>query len=582
MSRCWKLKAIDEPVVRETASRAGLLPMPLARVLALRGHLAPDEIEEFLNPRLAGLSDPFLLPDMQEAVSRIWKAIDADETITVFGDYDVDGVTAAALLTRILAALAADVKPFIPDRLDEGYGLSQEALDRCLEEHSSSLVVTVDCGTNAAESIACAQANGIDVIVTDHHEPDEHPATAFALVNPKCACPEPGRGGAVPNLENLSGVGIAFKLVHALLKSGREAGRAVAGNVNLRDYLDLAAFGTVADIVPLTGENRIIVRHGLATLDATKWEGLRALKAVSGMHGEADTYHLGFQLGPRINAAGRIGQPMQALRLLTTDDPAEAREIATLLNRTNLERRKLEQGMADEAFAEIDEYFDPRKHFGLVVAHEGWHPGVVGIVASRVSRHYNRPAIVMGIDEEGNTRGSCRSIAEFDVLEGLRACDPHLVKYGGHKMAAGVELSVDFLEAFKSAFNAEASARLKALDLAPVQHIDAKVSGDELDWKFYEQLKRLHPFGQDNPEPVWALHGIELSGKPRVVGQNHLKFSVASGGRKFDAIAFNYPLEQLPAGKLDLAFTLKENTWNGNTNLQLQVKDIRSGASASI
>ncbi|MEN8254813.1 MAG: DHH family phosphoesterase [Verrucomicrobiota bacterium] len=627
MSRRWKLKAIDEQIVRETAECAGL-PIPLARALALRGHRAPDEIEDFLDPRLAGLSDPFLLPDMPEAVSRIWKAIDAGETITVFGDYDVDGVTAAALLTRVLAALGAPVKPFIPDRLDEGYGLSLEALGRCLEEHDPALVITVDCGTNSADSIAHAQVQGIDVIVTDHHEPEGQP-TAFALINPKLvqrqclsdglseyrprfsrhssgATADPssaGNGsrtsstdeddvnrqfkadsvlGSLPELENLSGVGIAFKLAHALLKVGREAGRGVAENVDLRDYLDLAALGTVADIVPLTGENRIIVRHGLAALDATKWEGLRALKAASGMRGKADTYHLGFQLGPRINAAGRIGQPMQALRLLTTEDPAEAREIANLLNRTNLERRKLERDMADEAFAEIDAYFNPEKNFGLVVAHEGWHPGVVGIVASRVSRHYNRPAIVMGIDKEGNARGSCRSIDEFDVLEGLRACDQHLIKYGGHKMAAGVELSVEALKAFKSAFNAIASSRLEALDLAPVQHIDAEVLGDNLDWKFFEQLKRLHPFGQDNPEPVWAMHGIELPGKPRVVGQNHLKLSVASGGRKLEAIAFNYPLEQLPDGRLDIAFTLKENNWNGNTGLQLQIKDIRPATSGQL
>ncbi len=566
MSKRWKLKAIDEQVVRETAEHSGL-PMPLARALALRGHCAPDEIAAFLNPRLAGLSDPFLLPDMQKAVSRIWKAIDADEAIAVFGDYDVDGVTATALLTRVLAALGADVKPFIPDRLDEGYGLSLDALERCLEEHGSSLVVTVDCGTNSADSVARAQTRGVDVIVTDHHEPEGQSATAFALINPKV--------GTVPELEDLSGVGIAFKLAHALLKSGREAGRAVAENIELRDYLDLAALGTVADIVPLVGGNRIIVRHGLAALDATKWEGLRALKVVAGMRGEADTYHLGFQLGPRINAAGRIGQPMQALRLLTTDDPAEAWEIAELLDRTNQERRKLEQTMAAEAFAEIEACFDPEKHFGLVVAKEGWHPGVVGIVASRVSRRYNRPAIVMGIDEDGSVRGSCRSIDGFDLLEGLRACDQHLIKYGGHKMAAGVALSADSLEAFKSTFNAAVSAELKALDLVPAQYIDAEITGDELEWKFYEQLKQLSPFGQGNAEPIWALRGATLSGKPRVVGQKHLKLSVASAGRKFDAIAFNYPLAQLPDGRLDIAFTLKENRWNGSTGLQLQVKDIR-------
>ncbi|RKX43912.1 MAG: single-stranded-DNA-specific exonuclease RecJ, partial [Verrucomicrobia bacterium] len=541
MSRIWKLKPIGEPVVRETATITGL-PMPLARALALRGYRAPDEIEAFLNPRLSGLSDPFLLPDMQKAVSRLWNAIDAAETITVFGDYDVDGVTAAAVLTRILTALGADVKPFIPDRLDEGYGLSRDALDRCLAAHGSTLVVTVDCGTNAVESVAHAQARGVDVIVTDHHEPDEHTATAFALINPKL--------GNVRDLEILSGAGVAFKLSHAVLKAGRDRGTVAANQVDLRDYLDLVALGTVTDLVPLNDENRIIARYGLAALNRTKWEGLRALKAVSGMRDEADTYHLGFQLGPRINAAGRIGQPMQALRLLTTDDPAEAREIADLLDRTNLERRKLERDMAEEAFAEIEAYFDPEKHFGLVVAKEGWHPGVVGIVASRVSRHYNRPAVVMGIDKDGKVRGSCRSIDAFDVLGGLRTCERYLIKYGGHKMAAGAELPVDSLEAFASAFNAAATTLLKSLDLSPVQHIDAEITGSELDWRFFEQLKKLNPFGQDNPEPVWALYGVEVAGKPRVVGQKHLKLSLVFKGRKFDAIAFNYPLKQLSDGGL--------------------------------
>jgi len=569
----WKSKTIDDQTVFSTANRTGL-PIPIARALALRGHHRPGEIEAFLDPRLGDLSDPFLLPDMQKAVSRIWKAFDAGETITVFGDYDVDGVTSTALLMRILAGLGADVKPFIPDRLDEGYGLSQEALDRCLEEHGSTLVVTVDCGTNAVESIACAQAGGVDVIVTDHHEPDEQTAAAFALVNPKL-------GGFQP-LENLSGVGIAFKLAHALIKSGRERGSAAADQLDLRDYLDLAALGTVADIVPLIGENRIIVRHGLARIGMTKWEGLRALKAVAGLRGEADTYHLGFQLGPRINAAGRIGQPMQALRLLTTADPAEAREIADLLDRTNQERRKIERDMADQAFAEIDAYFDPEKHYGLVVAREGWHPGVVGIVASRVARHYNRPAIVMGIDEAGQARGSCRSIEAFDLLEGLRACEGLLEKYGGHKMAAGVQLGIGSLDAFKTAFNAVAATGLEAIDLSPVLSIDSEVSGDELDWDFFRKLKQLAPFGQENPEPVWALHGAELVGQPRVVGQKHLKLSISSSGCKFDAIAFNHPLDRLPEGTLDIAFTLKENSWNGNTGLQLQVKDIRATESISL
>jgi single-stranded-DNA-specific exonuclease len=566
MSKCWKFKDVDERIVQDVANQTGL-SHPIARLLALRGFQGKDEIDTFLNPRLATLSDPFLLPDMERASVRVWKAIENEETITVFGDYDVDGVTSCALLTRVLSGLGADVQPFIPDRLDEGYGLSQDALDRCLAEFGSTLVITVDCGTNAVESVAHAQTHGVDVIVTDHHEPDEKTAEAFALVNPKL--------GSVSSLEILCGAGVAFKFAHALIKSGRTSGQATAERMNLRDYLDIAALGTVADIVPLIDENRVIVRHGLAELDTTQWEGLRALKAVAGIRDAVDTYHLGFQLGPRINAAGRIGQPMQALRLLTTDDPAEAREIADLLDRTNQERRKLERNMAEQAFAEIDAYFDPEKHYGLVVAHPDWHPGVVGIVASRVARHYNRPAIVMGIDEDGNARGSCRSIEGFDVLEGLRTCAEYLGKFGGHKMAAGAEVAGDSLEAFKKAFNIAATVALQSTDLSPVQHIDATISMRELGWDFFKELHRLHPFGQANPEPVWALCGAEVAGKPRIVGKNHLKLSIASEGRKFDAIAFNYSPKQLPDGRLDIAFTLKENTWNGNTSLQLQVADIR-------
>jgi len=561
----WNIPSADIAAVQSLADAMDL-PHPIAQVLAARGFHTAEEIRGFLDPLLADFSDPFLLPDMGKAVARIWKAIDAGETIAVFGDYDVDGVTSAALLIRMLDALGARVAGFIPDRLDEGYGLSPDAIQRCLLDQHPSLLVSVDCGTNSVESVNHAQAQGVDVIVTDHHEPEERTAPAFALINPKL-----GRGG-----ENLSGVGVAFKLSHALIKAGREQAKASAQRIDLRDYLDIAALGTVADIVPLTGENRIIVRHGSERLGASRWVGMEALKEVAGISGEIDTYHLGFQLGPRINAAGRIGEPMQALRLLTTNDPLEARNIARLLDRNNLERRDIEARMADEAFAEIDAYFDPGRHFGLVVAREGWHPGVVGIVASRVSRHYNRPAIIMGIEDDGSARGSCRSIDEFDLLEGLHTCEALLAKFGGHKMAAGLEVKPGRLDAFKEEFNAVAAAMLEKKDLAPVQRIDAMVAAEDIDWTFYEKLKGLRPFGQDNPEPVWAMSGVQVQGAPRVVGQKHLKLAFAAGGHSFEAIAFNYPLASLPAGKMDVAFTLKENSWNGSTSLQLQVQDIRT------
>ena len=561
----WNICPADAAAVESLA--AGMqLPQPIARVLAARGVCTATDARDFLNPRLADLSDPFRLPDMSKAVERIWRAIDGGEAVTVFGDYDVDGVTSAALLIRILDALGAQVAGFIPDRLDEGYGLSPDALRRCLVDQHPSLLISVDCGTNSVESVEQAQKHDVDVIVTDHHEPGDRLAPALALINPKL-----GEGE-----NNLSGVGVAFKLAHGLIKTGREQARASALRIDLRDYLDLAALGTVADIVPLEGENRIMVRHGLEQLGSTKWIGMEALKEVAGIAGEVDTYHLAFQLGPRINAAGRIGEPMQALRLLTTNDPLEARNIAKTLDRTNRERRDIEARMADEVFAEIDGYFDPAQHFGLVVAREGWHPGVVGIVASRVSRHYHRPAIIMGIDDDGSARGSCRSIDEFDLLEGLRTCEPHLAKFGGHKMAAGLEVKPGRVEAFRKDFNAAAAALLESADLSPVQQIDAMVSAEDIDWPFFESLKGLRPFGQNNPEPVWAASGMMVQSAPRVVGRKHLKLVLAANGRNYEAIAFNYPVESLPAGAIDVAFRLKENSWNGNTRLQLQVQDIRA------
>jgi single-stranded-DNA-specific exonuclease len=570
----WKLKPVKEQVVQQTADLAQL-PAPIARALALRVEPAAEAMRKFLQPRLSELTDPGILQGMQRAVSRIWQAIADREPITVFGDYDVDGVTATALMIRILGELDADVKPFIPDRLDEGYGLSLDAVRRCLEEQQPGLIITVDCGSNSGDSVSYAKKQGVDVIVTDHHELDAQPADAYALINPKQTGWGIGTDPADPFLEILSGAGLAFKLAHALLKAGRTAGIAPAAGVDLREYLDLVALGTVTDIVPLTGENRIIVRHGLEALQKTKWEGLRALKTVSGIRGEMETYHLGYQLGPRINAAGRIGQPLEALRLLLTDDTEEARRIAGKLNETNTERRRMEKETADAVFAEIDAYFNPQMHYGLVIAGQGWHPGVVGIVASRVARHYNRPAIVLGTDEEGCMRGSCRSIDEFDILEGLHACGSHLITFGGHRAAAGVQLAADSLDAFRAAFNAAAASVLQSIDLHPVLHIDAVVSGSMLDRDFLTQLKQLRPFGEDNPEPVWVLHGAEVSGRPRVVGNNHLKLSLCSDGCTLDAIAFSFPRERLPDGPLDVAFTLKENCWNGNTHIQLHVRDIR-------
>lgn len=567
----WESTQLDgfpnEPCMSETG-----LPEPLIRLLFSRGYTTRAAVEQFIDPRLSDLSDPFGLPDVDKAVARIWSGIDAGERLTVFGDYDVDGVTSTALMFRVLRALGADVSAFIPDRLDEGYGLSSDAVQRCLEEFDPHVILSVDCGVNSVESVAMVQAKGVDVIVSDHHEPEPETAPAYALINPKL--------GNNTDHQLLSGVGVAFKLAHALVKRGRTENRTAASAVDLRDYLDLVALGTAADMVPLLGENRILVRHGLERFASSKWIGLEALKRVAGIRGALETYHLGFQIGPRINAAGRIGEPMQALQLLITDNQVEAKQIAERLDETNSDRRRIEKEMADEAFREIECDYNPERHFGLVVAQTGWHPGVVGIVASRVARHYNRPAIVMGIEEDGCARGSCRSIEGYNILEGLEACRKHMSSFGGHAMAAGLVVRAGELDAFKHAFNVAAAETLSHQDLSPVLKIDAEIDPHRIDRDFWEHLQRLQPFGQANPEPVWMMRNARVSGSPRVVGNKHLKLTLVAADCSFEAIAFNYPLEQLPAGCIDVAFSLKENDWNGNRSLQLQVKDIRPISSA--
>jgi len=566
MSKVWKFNKIDEQILRRICDDFGM-PEPLARVLAARGFANADCLESFLNPCLRKLGDPFLLSGMELTVERIWHALDHKETIAVFGDYDVDGITATALLTRILKTLGGIIKPFIPNRLDEGYGLSPDALERCITECRPSLIITVDCGTNSVESVATAQKKGIGVIVTDHHQPAERIAEGLAVINPKLEDQS--------NLKDLAGVGVAFKLAHALLKYGRRNGRIEAQSVELRDYLDLVALGTVADMVPLLGENRIFVRYGLAQLHQTRWPGLAALKLVSRIQESPETWHLGYVLGPRINAAGRIGDPVQALRLLTTDDQQEAEKIARELDTINRERQDIEKAITNEAIEKIDAYFDSATHYGLVVDGEGWNPGVVGIVASRICHRYYRPTIVLGIDADHRARGSCRSIEEYDILEGLRACSTHLIKYGGHKLAAGVELLQEDIEAFRQAFNAATARCLAGLDLSPMQPIDACLSPGAITRSLIDGLKKLQPFGQGNPEPVWALRNVKVQGVPRVLGEQHLKFSVEAGNSIFEVIAFNFSQDKLPDGALDIAFVLKENTWNGKTSLQLQLKDVR-------
>ena len=561
----WKLKSIEEASVRTTAERTGL-PRSVARALALR--VSPDSADTFLNPKLANLSSPERLPDTDRAVERILAAISTREPIVVFGDYDVDGITASALLSRTLQRLGAKVAPFIPSRLDEGYGLSRDAVERCVADLSPGLVVTVDCGTNAHESVEFLRQLNVDVVVTDHHQPAERTAEPLALVNPK--------RGPRRDLDVLAGVGVAFKLAHALVAAARDRGLKDAQKIDLREELDLVALGSIADIVPLTGENRILVRHGLERMNRGARPGLSALKQVAGIRSNIDAYHVGFQLGPRINAAGRIGDPALALRLLLTEDPGEAREIAERLDLVNRERRKLEQETFERAAQEIETRFpDDPLPFGLVVSGKGWHAGVVGIVASRIARKYHRPAIVVGIDDDGRGHGSCRSIESFDLIAALDECRDCLEKYGGHPMAAGLSLPENRIDEFRRAFEAVAEKRLAGIDLSPVLEIDAELAPDQIDAELMRVLDRLAPFGAGNPEPIWMLRNACVE-SCRTVGERHAKLTLLAGKKRFDAIASNRLPKDLPdAPTVDVAFALKKNEWQGQVAPQLQIRDLR-------
>ncbi|MEI6148287.1 MAG: single-stranded-DNA-specific exonuclease RecJ [bacterium] len=540
----------------------------LARALVGRGVRSPTEVDQFLKPRLSALQDPFLLPGMDRAVDRIWAAIRAKETIVVYGDYDVDGVTSAALMVLILGRLGAQVSCCLPNRIEEGYGLSAEALERCIQSAHPRLIVTTDCGSGSADVIAMAHQAGIDVVVTDHHEVDRAPAGAVAVVNPKL--------GDNLSARMLAGVGVAFKVCHALLRVGRERRMAAAEAVDLRDYLDLVALGTIADVVPMLDENRILTRHGLSRLNITNRVGLRALADVAGVRGEMGSYHVGFVLGPRINAVGRMGNAEAALELLLTEEVSRARELASSLDTSNRERKRIETGMIDTAIARIDAYFDPAAHYGIVVGETGWHVGVVGIVASRLAAHYDRPAVVVGFDEAGVGRGSCRSIPGFDLVMGLKCCERHLDRFGGHAMAAGLEMSRDNFDRFCETFHQACKDSLEGRDLAPTLDLDAWVSLDEAtDPQFMQTLNQMAPFGEGNPEPVWGLRGVRLIGAPRILKERHLKMMVGVGSRQCEAIGFGMGEREVPSGELDLAFVLRENNYMGRTSLQLQLQDFR-------
>lgn len=572
-TRRWRSVASDPGAVAELA-RALRIPPAVAAVLAARGYAERESTGRFLNPRLADITDPFCLPGMAEAVERIWKAVDAGERMVVFGDYDADGVTSSALLVDVLRHLGAPrVDAFVPCRFADGYGLTMSALARCLDSKRPDLLITVDCGTMSVEAVATAQARGTDVVVTDHHAVSGAAAAAVALVNPKL-------GASQDSTTSLAGVGVAFKLCHALVKEGLRRGRDAARRIDLRDWLDLVATGTVADVVPLTGENRILVRHGLDRINRSPSVGLQALIREAGVDTDLDCYHLGFLIGPRLNAAGRLGSAERAVRLLLTRDADEARGLARELSDENARRRRIEDGIREQAEACIGEICDPRSAFGLVAAGRDWHSGTVGIVAARLCSMYYRPTVVVSIDEDGLGHGSGRSIEEIDLVDVLSESAELLERYGGHRMAAGLTVRADRLESFRKRFEASCRERLAGTDLRPSIEVDGWLRMPDADDGLLQAIRMLKPMGMGNPEPVWGVRGVRLAGPPRVVGRNHLKLLLAAGGTQMDAIGFGLGEQPVPDGELDVLFTLRENVYRGRRSLQLQVKDFRPSGMA--
>jgi single-stranded-DNA-specific exonuclease len=538
----------------------------IARLLLRKGFHSLEEVENFLRPRLSSLSDPFLLPQMHAAISRVLAALDRQERIVLFGDYDVDGVTSLALLNEMLRAYGGTPELFLPFRMEEGYGLSRESVERCLEQHRPQLLIALDCGTSSVNEISELKKRGVDVIVLDHHEPKFALPDCVAVVNPKLTqC----------GMEYLCSVGIVFKLCHALLKT-----RLLTG-FDLKSKLDLVALGTVADIVPLCGENRVLVQRGAIEIARTSRIGLRKLMQVAGVRVPILPEDIGYRLGPRLNAAGRLSTAEKSLRLLLTQDDSEAAVLAGELDQENRKRQEVEQQIVDAAIERIDSQFDEARDAAIVVGERGWHPGVLGIVASRIVRKYHRPAIVIGFDENGIGKGSGRSIEGLNLVKALNRCADSLDTYGGHEMAAGMALREEKFDLFAKAFRNAARELLSDEALQPCLRLDHELAFTELDVEFLRWHELLQPFGNGNPQPLFLAREVEPVAPPRVMNEKHLLFRLRQGDRHRRAVYFNGAATQLPRPPWDVAFRIRADEYEGETLVAMHVEAVRTAEPSS-
>jgi single-stranded-DNA-specific exonuclease len=536
----------------------------IVELLKRKGFTGPDDVNAFLSPRLSSLSDPFLLPNMKGAVARIFQAIDRSERIVLFGDYDVDGVTSLALLAGLLRSYGVAPQLFLPLRMEEGYGLSAESVDRCCVQHQPQLLIAVDCGTSSISEIAALKGRGIDVIVLDHHEPKSALPECVAIVNPKtqadCA------------FEYLCSVGIVFKLGHALLKT-----RPVPG-FDLKANLDLVALGTVADIVPLHRENRLLVQRGMREIATSKRPGVRKLMEVAAVRSPLAAEDIGFRLGPRLNAAGRLSTAEKALRLLLTSDETEATELAALLDAQNRERQGVERKICSEAEEKLAQLFDPKRDAAIVLGSRDWHPGVLGIVASRLARKYHRPTVLVAFDSTGLGKGSGRSIEGLSLVEALGRCESYLEKFGGHEMAAGLTVREEIVGNFADAFRLAAREMLSEEQLQPRLHLDHELTFSQLNHDLLQWHRALEPFGNGNLQPMFFARAVEPTIAPQIIKEKHLALRLRQKNHFQRAIYFDGASSPLPQAPWDMAFRLSADEYEGETRLQIHVEALRAAA----
>ena len=564
----WNL-APSQPLLTGQLIRELSLSPLLAQCLVNRGLVTKEEVSDFLKPKLKLLADPFLIPNMELAIERLWKARSNDERLLIYGDYDADGITSTALLVEALTELGWNVQAYLPGRFDDGYGLSAISVEKCLKQFEINLLIAIDCGSTSNEAIDCLNKNKVDVIVVDHHQLSNPPPNPVAMVNPQLS-------NDYPNFQELCSVGLAFKLIHAIVKKGRQEGLQKERDLDLKQYLDLVAIGTVADLVPLVGENRKLLRFGLEQLSNTTRPGLVALKKITNIKSPVSVFNVGFNLGPRINAAGRMETPLAALNLLLAKDIFTAEKNAKLLDDFNLDRQKVERDISTKAIEDIKNKFDPDKDFVIVEGNMEWHLGVIGIVASRVMRKFYRPAFILAKDENG-WKGSARSIEGFDLAEAMRECDDLLNDHGGHAMAAGVSVKPGQVDAFRKRINEVAKKTINSEMFQAPLKLDAETNLSEMTLVRIQEMQQIEPTGQGNPEIQLLIPNLTMSGSIFRMGKDkqHVKFWANDDRESCEVIAWNLKPEDEPKGNFDLAVVPQVNNFNGHLSVQLKLIDWR-------